>query len=67
MINGATDFISTMEILVSNMTPIITIDSNDAEGSNYRLTMCRTYWVMVDMKIIIGGVTFTVVEIDQDV
>lgn len=67
MVNGATDFISIMGTLVSNMTPIITIDSNDVEGSNYRLTMCRTYWVMVDMKIIIGGITFTVIEIDQDV
>jgi len=67
MINGATNFISTMETLVAGMTPIITIDTNTAEGSDWRLTMCRTYWLMVNAKITIGGQTFKVLEIDQDV
>ena len=63
MINGATDFISLMKTLVSSMTPIVTIDTNVAEGTNWRLTMCRTYWLMVGAKIVLNGVTYTIIDV----
>ena len=55
MINGSKSFITIMTALVEAMTPIVDIDSNDVEGNGFRLTMCRTYWLMVDCVIVIGG------------
>jgi hypothetical protein len=63
---GAENVIPVFESLVSQMTPVITIDLIEASGSNWKLWSCDTYWTMRDMTITIGGEDFTVVEVSQD-
>jgi len=67
MINGSKSFITIMTALVEAMTPIVDIDSNVAEGNAFRLTMCRTYWLMVGRTIVIGGENFKITEVVEDV
>lgn len=55
-----------METLVSQLTPQITIDTNVVDGDNWKLTMCRTYWMLECMEITIGGELFTVEEVSLD-
>jgi hypothetical protein len=63
---GAENVIPVFESLVSQMTPVITIDLIEASGTNWKLWSCDTYWTMRDMTITIGGEDFTVLSVSQD-
>lgn len=60
----ADDVIPVIESLVSQMTPVVTITSNTADGDNWLLTTCRTYWIHKGMTITIGGETFVVEDFE---
>ena len=63
---NAENLILLMTNLVAQMTPLCTIDTNAADGTNWKLEMCDTYWLSVGHKVTIGGVVFTVVSFVQD-
>jgi hypothetical protein len=63
---GADNVIPVFESLVSQMTPVITIDLIEASGTNWKLWSCDTYWTMRDMTITIGGEDFTVLSVSQN-
>lgn len=61
--NSAENIITAVKTVVAAMTPVITITDNQAAGTNWILTMCRTYWVVPNSTIIIGGESFRVQSI----
>lgn len=61
--NGANTIINVFKGLVALMTPVITIDDNVAEATNWRLSICNTYWLFPKSTIIIGGESFKVLEV----
>lgn len=63
---GAENVISAVETIVSQMTPVITITANVAEGSYWKLSMCRTYWMRKDMRITIDGDTYRIRSMVKD-
>lgn len=62
----ADSIITVVSSIVDGMTPVVTITANVAEGDYWKLSMCNTYWLMVDMRITIGGETFRVREVVQN-
>lgn len=62
----ADDVIPVIGSLVSQMTPVVTITTNTADGDNWLLTTCRTYWIHKGMTITIGGESFTVVDFEYN-
>lgn len=60
----ADDVIPVIESLVSQMTPVVTITTNTADGDNWLLTTCRTYWIHKGMTITIGGESFVVEDFE---
>lgn len=63
---GASNVIPVVESLVSQMTPVVAITLIEADGTNWKVWSCNTYWTMRDMTITIGGESFTVVSVVQD-
>tara|TARA_R110000772_G_scaffold120327_5_gene226523 strand:- start:3930 stop:5768 length:1839 start_codon:yes stop_codon:yes gene_type:complete len=61
--NSAENIITAVKAIVSAMTPIITIDDNQPAGTNWILTICKTYWVVPNSTIVIGGENFRVQSI----
>lgn len=64
--DGARSIIAVIESLVAQMTPVIKIESNTADGSNWKLTTCRTYWATKGLSVTIGGESFKIVDFIQD-
>ena len=60
MINANNSIITVISTLVGQMTPLCTIDTNAASGTNWQLDMCATFWLNVGSIVTIGGVDFTV-------
>lgn len=58
--NGAENIIPLMQSLVDQMTPVITIKTNVVDGLNWKLTMCKTYWLTGRMTITIGAIDYVV-------
>jgi len=44
------------------MTPVCTITANVADGANWKLSMCRTYWIRSRKTLVIGGLDYKVVS-----
>lgn len=59
---GASNVINAIDSIVGLMTPTVTITSNTVSGSNWELTMCRTYWMTPGMTISIGGADFKIIS-----
>lgn len=57
---GAENIIPLMQSLVDQMTPVITIKTNVVDGLNWKLTMCRTYWLTSGKTISIGGLDYKI-------
>jgi len=64
--NGNRNIIEIIEEVVSKMTPFITVSSITANGDNWRLNTCNTYWITVDSQIIIDEVSYTVIDLVQN-
>lgn len=61
--NSGSNIITVVRSIVSAMTPVITITSNVADGANWKLSMCKTYWITPNQNVTIGGETFKVLEL----
>lgn len=61
--NGADTIINVFEGIAALMTPTLTIDENVAEGTNWRLDICNTYWITPKSRIEIGGLEYRVEEL----
>jgi len=63
---GVDNIIPLMQLIVDQMTPVITITANVADGDNWKLSMCETHWIKQGRKLTIGGVVYKVVSVSSD-
>lgn len=63
---GSENVIAAVSSIVSQMTPVVTITANVADGSNWRLSTCNTYWITTGMILTIGGESFRVESFVED-
>lgn len=61
--NTGANIITVVKSIVSAMTPVINITDNVVDGANWKLSMCKTYWITPGQKVTINGETFKVVEL----
>ena len=67
MLSASNSIITVISTLVGQMTPLCTIDTNAASGTDWQLDMCATYWLNVGTVVTIGGAEFTVVSYVKNV
>ena len=60
------DIIGIMQSVVALMTPTVTITLVEASGVNWKLSTCNTYWLRQSSPITIDGVSYTVVDFEQN-
>ena len=63
---GVDNIIPLMQLIVDQMTPVITITANVAEGDNWKLSMCETHWIKQGRRLTISGVVYKVVSVSSD-
>jgi len=63
---GVDNIIPLMQLIVDQMTPVITITANVVDGDNWKLSMCETHWIKQGRKLTIGGVVYKVVSVSSD-
>ena len=63
---GADNIIQAVSMIVSQMTPVVTITANVADSTNWKLSMCNTHWMTVGMRITIGGLTYRIESFVED-
>ena len=63
---GVASVISIMTTLVSQMTPVFVIDTNEVDGDNWKLEGCNTYWLSVGCEVTIGAAKFKIVSFLQN-
>lgn len=63
---GADNIIQAVSMIVSQMTPVVTITANVVDSTNWKLSMCNTHWMTVGMRITIGGLTYRIESFVED-
>lgn len=54
--------ISLISALVASMTPVVNITANVADGDNWKLSMCNTFWINTGTTLTIDGNSYEVVS-----